>query len=72
MVRWHLRLNGHEYAQLWEMVTDRESWHVAVHGGHKESDITDQLDNNNNMQCFTQKCDLKGRLHLGVDILLNK
>ena len=40
--------------------------------GHKELDTTDRVDYNNNMQSFTQKCDLKGRLQLGVDILLNK
>ena len=32
MVGWHHRLNGHEFEQLWEMVTDREAWRVAVHG----------------------------------------
>ena len=24
-----------------EMVKDREAWHTAVHGGHKESDMTE-------------------------------
>ena len=26
--------------KLWEIVKDREDWHAAVHGGHKESDMT--------------------------------
>ena len=25
-----------------EIVQDREAWHVAVDGGHKESDVTEQ------------------------------
>ena len=26
-----------------ELVVDRETWRAAVHGGHKESDTTEQL-----------------------------
>ena len=28
--------------RLQELVMDREAWHVAVHGGHKEMDTTDR------------------------------
>ena len=31
MVGWHHRLNGQEFEQLWETVSDREAWSAAVH-----------------------------------------
>ena len=29
-------------SKVQEIVKDREAWHAAVHGGHKESDTTEQ------------------------------
>ena len=52
--------NGRELGKLWEMVKERKAWCAAVHGGHKELDMTGQLNNNNsnhltiyniNLQC---------------------
>ena len=30
-------------SELWESVMDREAWHAAIHGGHKESYMTERL-----------------------------
>ena len=33
-------------SKLWKIVKNREAWHAAVHGGHKELDMTGWLNNN--------------------------
>ena len=30
-------------SKFWEIVEDREAWCAMIHGGHKESDMTEQL-----------------------------
>ena len=42
LVGCHHQLDGHELSKLQELVMDKESWHVAVHGV-AESDTTEQL-----------------------------
>ena len=36
-------------SKLWEMVKGREAWSSAVHGGRKESDMTEWLNNDSNL-----------------------
>ena len=33
-------------SKLWEMVKDRETWCAAVHGGHKDLETAERLNNN--------------------------
>ena len=42
MVGWHHQLSGHEFEQALG-VGGGEAWYAAVCGGHKESDVTEQL-----------------------------
>ena len=60
MVRQHLQLDGCEFEQTPGHGEGQEAGCVAIHGGRKELDMTEQGNNNNNMQRFTKKCDWKG------------
>ena len=51
-MRWIVRMDGitdsidMSMSKLQETVKDREAWCAAVHGGHKESDMTEQRNKN--------------------------
>ena len=51
MIGWHHRLDGMCLSKLWELVTDREAWHVISPGDHRESDLTDWLNNSGGERC---------------------
>ena len=42
-------------SKLREMVKDREAWRAAVHGGRKESDMTERLNNSNPLEWLESK-----------------
>ena len=46
MVGWHHHSTDINLSKLQETVEDREAWHAAVHGGRKEPDTTERLNNN--------------------------
>ena len=39
--------------KLWEIVRDRKAWGAEVHGGHKELDMTERVNNNNSEYLFS-------------------
>ena len=47
MVGWHHRLNGHEFEQALGDGEGQGSLECCSPWGHKESDMTEQLNNNN-------------------------
>ena len=48
MIGCHLRLNGHEFEQALGDDEGQGSLACCIPWGHKESDMTEQLNNNNN------------------------
>ena len=46
MVGWHHQLNGHEFEQALGDVEEQGSLVCCSPSGHKESDMTEELNNN--------------------------
>ena len=46
MIGWHHQVNGHEFEQTLEDSGEQGSLVCCSPWGHKESDMTEQLDNN--------------------------
>ena len=54
-------------SKFWEIMKDREAWHAAVQGGHKEADMTEQLNNN---KTKIMECPFSGKKPPVADIWL--
>ena len=68
MVRWHHRLNGHEFEQTLRDTEGQGSLVCCGPWGRKESDTTEQLNNNNvfTLFCLKNKV-LQNLLEYGTD-----
>ena len=42
-------------SKFWETVRGREAWYAALHGGHKELDMTKWLNDNMDFTDFIEK-----------------
>ena len=52
MVRWHHRLNEHEFEETLGDSEGQESMAYGRPWGHKMSDTTESLNSNNNNNCY--------------------
>ena len=50
-------------SKLWEIVKGREAWNAAP-WGHKESDTSEQLNNNNQFEALTHILSVEKRIYL--------
>ena len=70
MVGWHHRLNGHEFEQTQGDSEERGSLECCSSWGHKDSDMTQQLNNDNdNSKLRAPFTDLKSLENLEMQLI---
>ena len=70
MVGWHHRLNGHEFEQALGDGKGQGSLVCCSPWVHKESDMTGQLNNNNQSEEVILEVKVKAGRHLGHSLAL--
>ena len=62
MAGWHHQLDGHEFVQAPDVGDGQESLVCCSQWGHKESDMTEELNNNTITREYSQGIQFQNRL----------